>query len=140
MPTADSLIANYEKDDLYNANLLKKTEAKIDSFKKIKTALADNAFYIEYTKSLERLREFTAGQLAELRAEKYLLDRYRGNPDEILCRKINCRYKIKKEAPDTTSKVYAQIFYLSNDTRRVLAVLQDSTAIKKPGHNPGSGK
>ena len=124
IPTADTLIANYEKDDLYNSNLLKKTELKIDSFKKISTGLADNSFFVEYTKSLEQLRDFTAGELAELRAEKYLLERYKNDPDEILCRQIRCRYRIRKEAPDTTSKTYTQIFYLSKDAKRVLAVRQ----------------
>jgi hypothetical protein len=132
-PTVDTLMANYEKDDLYNSSLLKRTEAKIDSFKKVGKEMADNSFFVEYTKSLEQLRNFTAGQLAELRAEKYLLEKYKNDPDEILCRQIHCRYKIKKEAPDTTSKVYTQIFYLSEDGRRVLAVKQDSSANKKPG-------
>jgi hypothetical protein len=129
IPSADSVIANYEKDEVYNSNLLSKTEAKIDSFKKIKV---DNSFYLDYIKSLEQLRDFTAGQLVELRAEKYLLNKYRSDPDEILCHRILCRYKIKKEAPDTTSRTVTQIFYLSSDTRRVLAVKQDSSANKKP--------
>jgi len=132
IPVADTLLANYEKDDLYNSSLLKRTEAKIDSFKKLGTGMEDNSFFVEYTKSLKQLRDFTAGQLAELRAEKYLLEKYKKDPDEILCRQIHCRYKIRKEAPDTTSKVYSQIFYLSEDGRRVLAVKQDSAANKKP--------
>lgn len=131
--TADSMIANYEKDDLYNSNLLRKTEAKIDSFKKINTGLADNSFFVEYTKSLEQLRDFTAGELAELRAEQYLLEKYKRNPDEVLCHPVRCRYRIRKDAPDTTSKIYSQIFYLSGDGKRVLAVKQDSSANKKPG-------
>jgi len=128
--SADSLIADYEKDELYNSNLLKKTEAKIDSFKKIN--LSDNTFYVEYVKSLEQLRDFTASQIRELRAEKYLLNKYKSDPDEVLCRRIFCRYRIKKEAPDTTSRIVTQIFYLSKDTRRVLVVKHDSSANKKP--------
>jgi len=121
----DTMIANYEKDEIYNSNLLEKTKAKIDSFKKVNLT--------EYVKSLEELRDFTASQLIELRAEKYLLNKYKDESDEILCRRILCRYKIKKAAPDTTSKIFSQIFYLSKDTRRVLAVKQDSAANKKPG-------
>jgi len=121
----DTMIANYEKDEIYNSNLLEKTKAKIDSFKKVNLT--------EYVKSLEELRDFTSSQLVELRAEKYLLNKYKDESDEILCRRILCRYKIKKAAPDTTSKIFSQIFYLSKDTRRVLAVKQDSTANKKPG-------
>lgn len=121
----DSVIAYYEKDEIYNSNLLEKTKVKIDSFKKYNLS--------EYVKSLEELRDFTASQLVELRAEKYLLNKYKEEPDEILCRRILCRYKIKKEAPDTTSKTYTQIFYLSKNTRRVLAVKQDSLTNKKPG-------
>ncbi|HEV8515541.1 MAG TPA: hypothetical protein VGQ59_19795 [Cyclobacteriaceae bacterium] len=123
--STDTVIANYEKDEIYNSNLLEKTKAKIDSFKKYNLT--------EYVSSLEELRDFTASQLVELRAEKYLLNKYRTEPDEILCHRILCRYKIKKEAPDTTSKTYTQIFYLSKDTRRVLAVKQDSSVNKKPG-------
>jgi len=119
-PNVDSLIADYEKDELYNSNLLEKTKVKIDSFKKIN--LSDNSFYAEYVKSLEQLRDFTASQIHELRAEKYLLNKYKNDPNEILCRQILCRYKIKKEAPDTTSRIVTQIFYLSKDTKRVLAV------------------
>jgi len=119
-PNVDSLIADYEKDELYNSNLLEKTKVKIDSFKKIN--LSDNSFYVEYVKSLEQLRDFTASQIHELRAEKYLLNKYKNDPNEILCRQILCRYKIKKEAPDTTSRIVTQIFYLSKDTKRVLAV------------------
>ena len=129
IPTADSLIADYEKDELYNSNLLEKTKVKIDSFKKIN--LSDNSFYVEYVKSLEQLRDFTASQIRELRAEKYLLTEYKSNPDEILCHQILCRYRIRKELPDTASKIYSQIFYLSKDTKRVLAVKQD-TLHKKP--------
>jgi len=127
----DSLIADYEKDELYNSNLLEKTKVKIDSFKKIN--LSDNSFYVEYVKSLERLRDFTASQIHELRAEKYLLNKYKNDPDEVLCHRILCRYKIIKEAPDTTSRIVTQMFYLSKDTKRVLAVKQDSLANKKPG-------
>lgn len=123
--STDSVIANYEKDEIYNSNLLEKTKVKIDSFKKYNLS--------EYVKSLEELRDFTASQLVELRAEKYQLNKYKAEPDEILCRRIFCRYKLKKESPDTTSKIYAQIFYLSKDTRRVLAVKQDSSDNKKPG-------
>ena len=133
IPTADTLIANYEKDELYNSNLLKKTDVKIDSFKKVNTGLADNSFFVEYTKSLEQLRDFTASQLAELRAEKYLLTKYKNDPEEVLCHQIYCRYRIRKEAPDTTSKTYTQIFYLSEDAKRVLAVRQDTLINKKPG-------
>jgi hypothetical protein len=119
IPGPDSLIADYEKDEIYNSNLLEKTKVKIDSFRKINI---DNSFYHDYVKSLEQLRDFTASQLRSMRAEKYLLTRYKSEPDEILCRQIRCRYKIKKEAPDTTSKIVTQIFYLSKDTKRVLAV------------------
>jgi hypothetical protein len=135
--SSDSVIANYEKDELYNSNLLEKTKVKIDSFKKINAA--DNSFFVEYVKSLEQLRNFTASQLVELRAEKYLLTKYKTEPDEILCHRVVCRYKIKKETPDATSKIYTQIFYLSKDTRRVLVVEQDSSANKKPGskNDPG---
>src|SRR6478609_2384434 len=119
----DSVIAYYEKDELYNANLLEKTKTKIDSFKKNNLT--------EYVRNLEELRDFTASQLAELRAEKYLLNKYRSEPDEVLCRRITCRYRIRKQSPDTTSKVYTQIFYLSKDTRRMLAVKQDSSVNKK---------
>jgi hypothetical protein len=133
---SDSVIANYEKDEIYNSNLLEKTKVKIDSFKKIDST--NNSFFVAYAKSLEQLRDFTASQLVELRAEKYLLNKYKNDPDEILCHRIFCRYKIKKEAPDTISKIYTQIFYLSKDTRRVLAVKQDSAAIKNPDQNdPG---
>jgi len=121
----DSVIAYYEKDELYNANLLEKTKTKIDSFKKNNLT--------EYVRNLEELRDFTASQLAELRAEKYLLNKYRSEPDEVLCRRITCRYRIRKQSPDTTSKVYTQIFYLSKDTRRMLAVKQDSSVNKKAG-------
>jgi hypothetical protein len=124
MANSDSVISNYEKDEIYNSNLLEKTKTKIDSFKKNNLA--------EYAKNLEDLRDFTVSQLRELRAEKYLLNKYKDEPDEILCRRILCRYKIRKEVPDTTSKTYTQIFYLSKDTRRVLAVKQDSSAVKKP--------
>ena len=120
IPSADSLIADYEKDELYNSNLLEKTKVKIDSFKKINQG--DNSFYVEYVKSLEQLKEFTNGQIAELRAEKNLLKKYKSDPDEILCHRVRCLYKIKKETPDTTSKVITQVFYLSKDTKRVLVV------------------
>jgi hypothetical protein len=130
IPSIDSVMANYEKDEIYNSNLLEKTKVKIDSFKKIN--LTDNSFYVEYVKSLEQLRDFTASQLVELRAEKYLLNKYKSDPDEILCHQLRCRYKIKKEAQDTTSRIVTQIFYLSRDTKRVLAVRQDSSANKKP--------
>jgi hypothetical protein len=130
IPTPDSLIASYEKDEVYNSNLLEKTKVKIDSFKNIKI---DNSFYHDYIKSLEDLRDFTSGQLREMRFEKYLLNKYKNDPDEILCYRMFCQYRIKKEAPDTSSKKVNQIFYLSKDTKRVLAVRQDSSANKKPG-------
>jgi len=120
IPTPDSLISDYDKDELYNVNLLKKTEAKIDSFKKMN--LSDNSFYVEYANSLDQLKNFTISQLAELRAERYLLKKYKSDPEEILCHQVLCRYKIKKRAPDTTSRVVTQLFFLSKDTKRVLAV------------------
>jgi|GEM_PF-2796762 len=131
-PTVDSLLADYEKDELYNSNLVKKTQSKIDSFKMIKSDLANNSFYVEYVKSLEQLRNFTASQIHELRAEKFLLNKYKNDPDETLCHRILCSYKIRKEDPDTTAKIVTQIFYLSKDTKRVLAVRRDSSANKKP--------
>jgi len=54
--------------------------------------------------------------------QTYLLEKYKNDPDQILCHQIRCRYRIRKEQPDTTSKIYTQIFYLSSDTKRVLAV------------------
>jgi len=121
-PSADSLIADYKKDELYNSNLLTKTKVKIDSFKKYNPG--DNAFFTEYIKSLEQLRDFTASQIEEIKAERYLLEKYKSDPDQVLCHQVLCRYRIRKEQPDTTSKIYTQIFYLSNDTKRVLAVNQ----------------
>ena len=121
-PSADSLIADYKKDELYNSNLLTKTKVKIDSFKKYNPG--DNAFFTEYIKSLEQLRDFTASQIEEIKAERYLLEKYKSDPDQVLCHQVLCRYRIRKELPDTTSKIYTQIFYLSNDTKRVLAVNQ----------------
>lgn len=120
--TPDSLIATYEKDDVYNANLLTKTIAKIDSFKMIKPDVADNGFYLEYVKSLERLRDFTKSELAGLRAEKALLKKYNSNPTEVLSHKVVCLYKVRNHLPDTTSKLVNQTFYLSKDTRKILAV------------------
>lgn len=122
LPSPDSLIATYEKDDVYNANLLTKTLAKIDSFKMIKPDAADNGFYLEYVKSLERLRDFTKSELAELRAEKALLKRYNSSPAEVLSHKVVCQYKVRNHLPDTTSKLVNQTFYLSKDTRKILAV------------------
>src|SRR6185369_3952433 len=43
--STDTVIANYEKDEIYNSNLLEKTKAKIDSFKKYNLT--------EYVSSLE---------------------------------------------------------------------------------------
>ena len=122
LPPADSLIANYEKDDVYNSNLLTKTIAKIDSFKSIKSDAGDNSFYLEYVKSLERLREFTKSELAALRAEKELLKKYSSNPTEVLSHKVVCRYKVRNHLPDTASRMINQTFYLSKDTRKILAV------------------
>ncbi|MBS1507616.1 MAG: hypothetical protein JSS79_13315 [Bacteroidetes bacterium] len=122
VPTPDSMIATYEKDDAYNANLLAKTIAKIDSFKMIKPDAADNGFYLEYVKSLERLRDFTKSELADLRGEKALLKRYNSNPAEVLSHKLICQYKVRNHLPDTVSKKVIQTFYLSKDTRKILAV------------------
>jgi predicted house-cleaning noncanonical NTP pyrophosphatase (MazG superfamily) len=122
LPAPDSLIANYEKDDVYNSNLLTKTMAKIDSFKSIKSDAGDNSFYLEYVKSLERLRDFTKSELAALRAEKNLLKKYSSNPTEVLSHKVVCLYKVRNHLPDTASRMINQTFYLSKDTRKILAV------------------
>jgi hypothetical protein len=122
IPPVDSILSGFEKDDVYNSNLLKKTIVKIDSFKSIKNEATDNSFYLEYVKSLERLRDFTRSELAEIRAEKYWLKKYSADPAEVLSYKVVCQYKVRNHPPDTVSKVVNQTFYLTKDTRKILAV------------------
>lgn len=122
-PSLDTVLSNIDKDIAYNSNLLAKTKQRIDSLEAFqKKVKSDDGFIKDYAKTFTDLRDFTQQTVDELKMYKNSFKRYQENPADVFCYAVLCQYKLRGHAPDTTSKMVTQTFFLTPDTRRIFLV------------------
>lgn len=121
-PSVDTLLSRIEKDIAYNTNMVQKTQQRIDSVNKIAPTIKDQEFFKQYLKSFMDVKSFTEQQLNELNYIHYQIKRYSSKPEEVLATQYTCSFRVRKAAADTVTKIVEQNFWISPDTRRVMAV------------------
>ncbi|HTH57073.1 MAG TPA: hypothetical protein VL728_13580 [Cyclobacteriaceae bacterium] len=122
-PTLDSILSNIDKDIAYNSNLLARTNQRIDSLTAFqKKTKSDDGFLKDYMKTFTDLRDFTRQTVDEMKLYRNSFKRYSEKPDAVFCYAVLCQYKLRGHAPDTTSKMVTQTFFLTPDTRRIFLV------------------
>jgi hypothetical protein len=123
LPSLDTIVSRIERDIDYNSKLVVKTNRNIDSLRAFQKKSSSNDDFLKtYIKTFTDLRDFTTQQIDELKMYHSSFARYSKMKDEILSYQVLCQYKLKGHAPDTTSKMVTQTFFLTPDTRRIFLV------------------
>ncbi|MBI1770624.1 MAG: hypothetical protein HYR67_19825 [Bacteroidetes bacterium] len=122
-PPLDTILNHIGKDIDYNSRLLIKTNQRIDSLNAFQKKINSNDDFLKtYIKTFTDLRDFTIQQIDELKMYRSSFKRYSESEDQVFCYQVLCQYKLKGHAPDTTSKLVKQTFFISPDTRRIFLV------------------